>query len=201
MAQLDFFYFFGSGYAYPSVLRIAGLAAQEEVRVNWRPFNVRPLMRENNVMLRDEAQKVRYLWRDIERRAAFHGLPFVVKPPIWPTEPDLLASRVAMVAAEEGWVEPYTVESFRAWYLEGLPLGTPESLGAILPRVGQDPARVLPLAALPEASARLEADTEAARRLGAFGSPTFAVGEELFWVDDRLEEAVAWAAGRHPAQG
>lgn len=199
MAQLDFFYFFGSGYAYLSVLRIAGLAAQEGVRVNWRPFNVRPLMRENNVMLRDEAQKVRYLWRDIERRAAFHGLPFV-KPPIWPTEPDLLASRVAMVAAEEGWVEPYTVESFRAWYLEGLPLGTPESLGAILPRVGQDPARVLPLAALPEASARLEAETEAARRLGAFGSPTFAVGEELFWGDDRLEEAVAWAAGRHPAQ-
>jgi 2-hydroxychromene-2-carboxylate isomerase len=199
MGQVDFFYFFGSGYAYLSVLRIADLAAQQGVTVNWRPFNVRPLMRENNVMLRDEAQKVRYLWRDIERRAAQHGLPFV-KPPLWPTEPDLLASRVAMVAAEEGWVEPYTVESFRAWYLEGLPLGTPDSLGAILPRVGQDPARVLPLADRPEASARLEAETGAARKLGAFGSPTFAVGEELFWGDDRLEEAIAWAAGRHPAQ-
>lgn len=200
MGQLDFFYFFGSGYAYLSVLRIADLAAQEGVRVNWRPFNVRPLMRENNVMLRDEAQKVHYLWRDIERRAAQHGLPFV-KPPLWPTEPDLLASRVAMVAAEEGWVEPYTVESFRAWYLEGLPLGTEDSLGAILPRVGQELGRVLAKAAEPAASARLEAETEAARRLGAFGSPTFAVGEELFWGDDRLEEAVAWAAGRHPAQG
>lgn len=200
MGQLDFFYFFGSGYAYLSVLRIAELAAQEGVRVNWRPFNVRPLMRENNVMLRDEAQKVRYLWRDIERRAALHDLPFV-KPPIWPTEPDLLASRVAMVSAEEGWVEPYTVESFRAWYLEGLPLGTEESLGAILPRVGQELDRVLAKAAEPAASARLEAETEAARKLGAFGSPTFAVDEELFWGDDRLEEAVAWAAGRHPAQG
>lgn len=199
MAQLDFFYFFGSGYAYLSVLRISDLAAKAGVAVNWRPFNVRPLMRENNVMLRDEAQKVRYLWRDIERRAAQHGLPFV-KPPIWPTEPDLLASRVAMVAAKEGWVEPYTVESFRAWYLDGLPLGTQDSLAVILPRVGQDPDRVLALAAGPEASARLEAETEAARKLGAFGSPTFAVGDELFWGDDRLEEAVAWAAGRHPAQ-
>ncbi|MFM7442815.1 MAG: DsbA family protein, partial [Tabrizicola sp.] len=83
----------------------------------------------------------------------------------------------------------------------GMPMGTPESLGAILPRVGQDPARVLPLADRPEASARLEAETEVARKLGAFGSPTFAVGDELFWGDDRLEEAVAWAAGRHPAQG
>lgn len=89
----------------------------------------------------------------------------------------------------------------RAWYLEGLPLGTESSLGAILPRVGQEPGRVLAKAAEPAASARLEAETEAARKLGAFGSPTIAVGEELFWGDDRLEEAVAWAAGRHPAQG
>lgn len=200
MAELDFFYFFGSVYAYPSVLRIAALAEAAGVKVRWRPFNVRPLMRENNVALRDEAQKVRYMWRDIERRAAWHGLPFV-KPPIWPTEPDLLACRVAMVAAEEGWVAPYSVESFRAWYLEGLPMGSTESLQAILPRVGQDPGRVLALADRPEATARLEAETEAARKLGAFGSPTFAVGEELFWGDDRLEEAVAWAAGRHPLQG
>ena len=199
MGQLDFFYFFGSGYAYLSVLRIADLAERNGVKVHWRPFNVRPLMRENNVMLRDEAQKVRYMWRDIQRRAAQHGLPFV-KPPIWPTEPDLLASRVAMVAATEGWVAPYTVESFRAWYLEGLPLGTVDSLTAILPRIGQDPGRVLRLADQPEASARLDAETEAARQLGAFGSPTFAVGEELFWGDDRLDEAVAWAAGTHPAQ-
>jgi 2-hydroxychromene-2-carboxylate isomerase len=200
MGRLDFFYFFGSGYAYLSVLRIADLAEKAGVRVHWRPFNVRPLMRENNVMLRDEAPKVRYMWRDIERRAALHGLPFV-KSPIWPTEPDLLASRVAMVAAEEGWVEPYTVESFRAWYLQGQPLGTVESLGLILPRVGQDPTRVLALADRPEAAARLEAETEAARKLGAFGSPSFVAGEELFWGDDRLEEALAWAAGRHPAQG
>ncbi|MES2913889.1 MAG: DsbA family protein [Pseudomonadota bacterium] len=199
MRTLDFFYFFGSGYAYLSVLRIDALASRAGVTVRWRPFNVRPLMRENNVMLRDEVQKVRYLWRDIERRAAFHGLPFV-KAPIWPTEPDLLASHVGMVAAKEGWVEPYTVESFRAWYLDGLPLGTEASLEIILPRVGHDPARVLALAAAPEAAARLEAETEAARRLGAFGSPTFLVGEELFWGDDRLDEAVDWAAGRHPGQ-
>jgi 2-hydroxychromene-2-carboxylate isomerase len=106
-----------------------------------------------------------------------------------------------MVAATEGWIEPYSVESFRAWYLDGLPLGTRDSLTAILPRIGQDPERVLALAARPEAAARLEAETEAARKLGAFGSPTFAVGDELFWGDDRLEEAVDWAAGRHPAQG
>jgi 2-hydroxychromene-2-carboxylate isomerase len=199
MGRLDFFYFFGSVYAYPAVLRIASVAEQAGVTVRWRPFNVRPLMRENNVMLRDEVQKIRYMWRDIERRAAWHGLPYV-KPPIWPTEPDLLASRVAMVAASEGWVEAYSVESFRAWFLEGLPLGSVDSLALILPRVGQDPVRVLALAERADALARLEAETEAARKLGAFGSPTFVADGELFWGDDRLEEAIAWAAGRHPAQ-
>jgi 2-hydroxychromene-2-carboxylate isomerase len=199
MGRLDFFYFFGSVYAYPAVLRIASVAEQAGVTVRWRPLNVRPLMRENNVMLRDEVQKIRYMWRDIERRAAWHGLPYV-KPPIWPTEPDLLASRVAMVAASEGWVEAYSVESFRAWFLEGLPLGSVDSLALILPRVGQDPVRVLALADRADALARLEAETEAARKLGAFGSPTFVADGELFWGDDRLEEAIAWAAGRHPAQ-
>ncbi len=199
MARLDFFYFFGSVYSYLSVLRISDMAKAAGVTVNWRPINVRPLMRENNVMLRDEAQKVRYMWRDVERRAATHGLPFA-KPPIWPTEPDLLASRVAMVAAEESWIAAYSVESFRSWFLEGLPLGTSESLAHILPRVGQDLTRVLALADRPEASARLEAETEAARKLGAFGSPTFAVGTAIFWGDDRLEEAVQWASGHHPLQ-
>ena len=196
---MDFFYFFGSVYAYPSVLRIGPMAEKAGVQVRWRPINVRPLMRENNVALRDEAQKVRYMWRDIQRRAAWHGLPFV-KPPIWPTEPDLLASHVAMVAATEGWVEAYSVESFRAWFLAGLPLGTPDSLAVILPRLGQEPERVLALAQDPAAAARLDAETDAARQVGAFGSPSFAVGGELFWGDDRLDEAVAWAAGTHPAQ-
>ncbi|WP_295071682.1 2-hydroxychromene-2-carboxylate isomerase [Tabrizicola sp.] len=199
MGSLDFFYFFGSVYAYPSVLRIGPMAEKAGVQVRWRPINVRPLMRENNVALRDEAQKVRYMWRDIQRRAAWHGLPFV-KPPIWPTEPDLLASHVAMVAATEGWVEAYSVESFRAWFLAGLPLGTPDSLAVILPRLGQEPERVLALAQDPAAAARLDAETDAARQVGAFGSPSFAVGGELFWGDDRLDEAVAWAAGTHPAQ-
>jgi 2-hydroxychromene-2-carboxylate isomerase len=156
-------------------------------------------MRENNVALRDEAQKIRYMWRDIERRAAWHGLPYV-KPPIWPTEPDLLASHVAMVAASEGWVEAYSVESFRAWFLENHNLGTQESLAVILPRIGQDTERVTALARDQAAAVRLDAETDAARRVGAFGSPSFVVGDELFWGDDRLEEAVAWAAARHPAQ-
>ncbi|RWE98831.1 MAG: 2-hydroxychromene-2-carboxylate isomerase [Mesorhizobium sp.] len=199
MKQLDFFYFFGSGYAYLSVMRIDRMAKQSGVAVRWRPFNVRTVMAENNIALRTQAAKVKYMWRDVERRTATHGVPYV-RPPIWPTDPDLLANRVAMVAAEEGWCEAYTVASFRAWYLEGMELGSRSHLEHVLAPLGQDVDDVIAKADSDRAHERLKAETDAARGYGIFGSPAFVVDGETFWGDDRLEEALAWAAGRHDLQ-
>ncbi|PBB40188.1 2-hydroxychromene-2-carboxylate isomerase [Mesorhizobium sp. WSM3866] len=199
MKQLDFFYFFGSGYSYLSVMRIADMAKQACVAVRWRPFNVRTVMAENNIALRIQAAKVKYMWRDVERRAAMHGLPYV-RAPIWPTDPDLLANRVAMVAAEEGWCESYTVASFKAWYLEGMALGNRGHLEHVLPPLGQDVDSVIAKADGPGAHDRLKAETDAARKYGIFGSPAFVVHEEMFWGDDRLEEALAWAVNSHKLQ-
>ncbi|MBX3575827.1 MAG: 2-hydroxychromene-2-carboxylate isomerase [Rhizobiaceae bacterium] len=197
--NLDFFYFFGSGYAYLSVMRIDALADAAGVTVTWRPFSVRALMIEQNNMIREQKQKMAYVWRDIERRAARNGVPFV-RPPIWPTDPDQLANRVGIVAQAEGWCREYTLASFRSWYLDGQPLGAEGPLAAILAGLGRNAAEVIGRANSDDIRARYDAQTDVARRLGAFGSPTFAVGSEIFWGDDRLEEAIAWAAGTHPAQ-
>ncbi|UCI10564.1 2-hydroxychromene-2-carboxylate isomerase [Mesorhizobium sp. B1-1-8] len=199
MKQIDFFYFFGSGYAYLSVMRIDAMAKQSGIAVRWRPFNVRTVMAENNIALRTQAAKVKYMWRDLERRAAMHGIPYV-RTPIWPTDPDLLANRVAMVAAEEGWCEAYTLASFRAWYLEGMALGSRAHLQHVLAPLGQDVDDVTAKADGARAHERLKAETDAARSYGIFGSPAFVVDGEMFWGDDRLEEALAWAAGRHDLQ-
>ncbi len=199
MPRLDFFYFFGSAYAYPSVQRITRLAAEAGVHVNWRPINVRPLMARNNVALRNETLKVTYMWRDVARRAAHHGLPFT-KPPIWPTDPTLLANRIGIVAGQGGWCEAYTVASFRAWVLDGQPLGTRESLAHILGPLGQDVDATIAMAQTPEIAAVYDAETEVALSHGVFGSPSFVVGAEMFWGDDRLEEALLWAQGRHALQ-
>ncbi|WP_210200048.1 DsbA family protein [Mesorhizobium sp. WSM3868] len=126
-------------------------------------------------------------------------LPYV-RAPIWPTDPDLLANRVAMVAAEEGWCEHYTVASFRAWYLEGMALGNRGHLEHVLPSLGQDVDSVIAKAGGPGAHDRLKAETDAAREYGIFGSPAFVVDEEMFWGDDRLEEALAWAVDSHKLQ-
>ena len=138
-----------------------------------------------------------YIFRDVERRARLHGIPFE-KPPIWPTDPDQLANRVGIVAFNQGWGREYTLTSFEKWF-EGQALGADDSLRTIISSHGKDPDEVISLANSSETRAQYDRETDAARQLGVFGSPTFAVGQEIFWGDDRLEEALAWAKGEHPA--
>jgi 2-hydroxychromene-2-carboxylate isomerase len=194
---MDFFYFFGSCYAYLSVMRIDKLAAEAGVEVRWRPFSVRDLMTERGYSLRSQPTKMTYIFRDVERRARLHGIPFE-KPPIWPTDPDQLANRVAIVAFSQGWGREYTLTSFQKWF-EGQALGADESLRAIISVHGRDPDEIISFANSSEIRAQYDRETDAARQLGVFGSPTFAVGNEIFWGDDRLEEALAWATAKHPA--
>jgi 2-hydroxychromene-2-carboxylate isomerase len=194
---MDFFYFFGSCYAYLSVMRIEKLAAEAGVEVRWRPFSVRDLMTEKGYSLRTQPTKMTYIFRDVERRARLHGIPFG-KPPIWPTDPDQLANRVGIVAFDQGWGRGYTLTSFQKWF-EGQALGADDSLRTIISSHGKDPDEVISLANSSETRGQYDRETDAARQLGVFGSPTFAVGNEIFWGDDRLEEALTWAKGQHPA--
>ena len=196
--RLDFFFFYGSTYTYLTVMRIEEVAAREGVEVRWRPFNAREIMIEqDNIPFRDKPVKRRYMWRDVERRAARYGIPFD-RVPTYPVDPDLLANRVGVVAASEGWCPEYTRATYQAWFLEDKPPGDPEHLSTILTDLGRDPEAVLSRADTPEIRAQYDRETNAARELGIFGSPTFAVGDEIFWGDDRLEDALEWLEA-HPA--
>jgi 2-hydroxychromene-2-carboxylate isomerase len=195
--QLDLFFFCGSTYTYLTVMRVEGEAARAGVEVRWRPFNVREIMVEqDNVPFRDKPVKMRYMWRDIERRAARHGIPFNGIP-TYPVDPENLSNRVGTIAAIEGWCPEYTKATYSAWFLEDRPPGDPEHLSDILRDLGRDPDDVIPRADTPEIREKYAAETDLARSLGIFGSPTFAVDGEIFWGDDRLEEALEWyASGR-----
>ena len=91
-----------------------------------------------NIPFRDKPVKRRYMWRDVQRRAARYGIPFD-RVPTYPVDPDLLANRIGVIV--------------RGQY---------------------------------------DRETDAARKMGIFGSPTFAVGDEIFWGDDRLQDALEW---------
>jgi 2-hydroxychromene-2-carboxylate isomerase len=189
---IEFFYFIGSTYSYLSVMRAEALAAREGVKLKWRPFSVRTLMREqNNVPFATKPVKMKYMWRDVERRAAKFGVAFDGIPP-YPIDANELANHVATLALREGWCSEFTQAAYRTWFLQKQDPGTPENLRGILAAIGRDADACLAQAADERTRQEYQASTEQARQLGLFGSPTFAVGGETFWGDDRLEDAIAW---------
>lgn len=193
--SLDFYFFIGSTYSYLSVARAADEAARVGITLNWLPFSVRTLMREqNNSPFSGKPVKQKYMWRDIERRAGRFGIPFTGAPP-YPIDPEERANLVATLASTEGWCEEFFQAAYRAWYLDKLDPGAPDNLRAILTTLDRDADRCMEQAASNAVVSLYKMRTDTARELGIFGSPSYVVGEEVFWGDDRLEDALAWATG------
>lgn len=191
---LDFFYFLGSTYTYLAVSRAEQLADRHGVVLRWRPFSVRTIMREqNNVPFAGKPTKLKYMWRDVQRRALHYGMPFD-SPPRYPVDADELANRVATVAAIEGWCPAFTKAAYGLWFQENKDPGEVAHLSEILSRIGKAPAEVIARANSQAVRDQYDSETDVARNLGIFGSPTFAVGAEIFWGDDRLEDAIEWLA-------
>ncbi len=190
---VDFFFFYGSIHSYLSVMRIEGLADRAGVAIRWRPFNLRQILREqDNTGFTRNQVRLAYNWRDIERRAVRMGIPFA-RPSAFPVDPELLGLRVGIIAAQEGWCAEYSKKSFGAWFLEGRAAGLTENVAAVLTDLGRPVSDILARAASPQVVQRVSDETDAARQLGVFGAPTFAVGTEIFWGDDRLEDALDYA--------
>jgi 2-hydroxychromene-2-carboxylate isomerase len=196
--MIDFWFSVGSTYTYLSVMRLAEVEQRRGVAFRWRPFSVRQIMIEmDNIPFRTKPVKAAYMWRDIERRAAMYGLPARVPAP-YPLAQWDVANRVAVLGAAEGWVADYARATYRRWFEKGLEPGSEPNLSESLREIGQEPLRVMNEAAAPRTGEAYEAATAEARTLGIFGAPTFAVGPELFWGDDRLDDAIAWYRRRRP---
>lgn len=193
MNTIDFWYSIGSTYSYLSVMRLAEVARVTGAGFRWRPFNVRQIMVEqNNIPFRDKPVKAAYMWRDIERRAKRYGLNPRIPAP-YPLPGLVLANQVALLGCEEGWGEAYTKATYRRWFEHGLPAGEDPNLTESIAESGQDPVGVLEKARSERIESLLALATDEAKALGIFGSPTFAVNGEIFWGDDRLDDAVEWA--------
>ena len=194
MQPIDFWIEYGSTYTYLSVARMRGLAARAGVAVRWQPFFVMPIMAELGLTqgpFLPYPAKTAYMWRDIERRAARHGIAYA-RPSAYPVA-SLQTARIACIAAEEGWCEDFTEGVFRLHWTQDILVGTEANLHTVLAALGQDPDAVIARAQTPAVKEALRQQTERARSLGIFGAPSFTVAGELFWGDDRLEDALDWA--------
>lgn len=196
---VEFWYEFASTYSWLSVMRIEPLAEVAGVQVEWKPFLLGPVFMAlgwNDSPFNIYPPKGRYMWRDLERLAARYGQPFR-KPSGFPRD-SLLAARVALVGVAEGWVAPFSRAVMSANFAEDRDIGQAEVIAAILSRQGLDADAVIGRALSDDNKQALRRQTEQATELGLFGAPSFRVGEELFWGNDRLEDALDWARGLRP---
>jgi 2-hydroxychromene-2-carboxylate isomerase len=197
-AALDFWFDFASTYSYPAAMRIGPLAEKAGVTVRFRPFLLGPIFKAQGWVTSPfnlyEA-KGRQMWRDLERICADLSLPFQ-RPQPFPQN-SLLAARVALAGSDMPWGDKLCLALFRAEFGQGRRIDDIAIVSDILAGLGLDAVPVLEAAQSNEIKMRLRSQTEAAQRLGVFGAPTFITADgELFWGNDRLERALAWASGQ-----
>lgn len=196
---MQFWFEFASTYSYPAAMRIEAAAAKRGIAIAWRPFLLGPIFAAqgwNDSPFNLQPTKGRYMWRDLERRCAGYGLP-LRRPSNFPRS-GLLAARIALMASDEPWLSAFVRAVYHANFAEDRNIADRSVIGAVLDGLGLPAADLLAIGQGETAKAGLRAQTEEAQRLGIFGAPSFIVGDELFWGDDRLEDALDWHL-RHAA--
>ncbi|TGN00559.1 2-hydroxychromene-2-carboxylate isomerase [Leptospira yasudae] len=191
MQKIEFFFEFASTYSYLSAMRIENLLQNKEVQILWRPFLLGPIFKEqgwNDSPFNIYPSKGKYMWKDLERRCRKYGIPFEI-PSQFPRN-GLLASRVAVANSEAPWISSFIKNTFSANFAKDLDISKTEILIPILDELKLDGTKIIEDTQKEEVKNLLRKQTERAIELGIFGAPSFVIGEELFWGDDRLEDAL-----------
>ncbi|WP_374445026.1 2-hydroxychromene-2-carboxylate isomerase [Stella sp.] len=195
MSEIEFWYEFASPYAYLAAARIEGLLAARPLRVRWRPLLLGPIFQRRpghaSPFQEPAPAEAAYRRRDVERWAVRYGFPLV-----WPRHyprSSLLGARVALLGADEGWAAPFSRAVYHASFVEDRDIADPVTIAAILDAMGLPADAIVARATQPAHKARLAATVEEAMAKGIFGAPSFVAAGEVFWGNDRLEQAIDWA--------
>ena len=194
MATLDFWYEFASTYSYPAAMRIDDVARAKGVTVRWQPFLLGPIFAQQGWTTSPfnlYPAKGKNMFRDLERICAKRQLPFV-RPDPFPQN-SLLAARIAC-ALDDARRPAFSRAVYAAEFGEGRRIDDPEVLAALLTSCGLDPRSVMEQATSAGNKERLKAQSIEAARHDIYGASSFVTAGELFWGNDRLEDAVDWAA-------
>jgi len=196
MPRLDFWYEFASTYSYLAAMRIEPMAKAAGIELAWRPFLLGPIFKAQGMETSPfnlYPLKGKYMWRDMERWCELLKLPKFTPPKSFPAHA-LLASRVAL-ALDDAARPDFTRAVYRAEFAEGKDIADPATMHEILKKLGRDSAATMAKSGEQPVKDKLRANTDEAAKRGIFGAPNFVAADgELFWGNDRLEQALAWAA-------
>ena len=194
MKNIDFYFSIRSTYTYLTVTRILDVEKKHQIKFNWKPFSVRVIMKEmdNIPFPKDKINKVNYMWRDIERRAEGYG--FFAKTPVpYPLSEFDLANQIAILGLDKGWGTDYIRLTYKKWFQEGKEPAIDPSISEICKELGLNKDEIISEAKSEIFEKKYISNTDSARKKKVFGSPSFIVENEIFWGDDRMEDAINWA--------
>lgn len=195
MSERATFYFdLGSPYAYLAAERISGLFAEAELeQPEWQPILLGGLFarfgRDSWANGPGRAEGI----AEVERRAAAYGLPPLVWPEPWPGN-TLTAMRAATFAKQTGRTVSFALAGFRQAFAAGRDLTQPDNVLVAAAACELHPNAVEKAVGTTAVKGALREATDRAADLGVVGVPSLVVGEEVFWGDDRLEEAIEAAS-------
>ena len=193
--EIEIWFDFGSNYSYLSVMRIETQAAAHGVRILWRPFLLGPVFRDlgfDNSPFVLQKEKGAYVWKDMERQCRKYGLA-LTRPTTFPRAA-VLAMRVALLGADQPWIAAYCRKIMQLNFADDRDIGSADVVGEALTELGLPAQQIIADAQSDANKLRLREQTSMAAAKGVFGAPTFFVGDEMFWGNDRLDDALEYCA-------
>ena len=198
--RIEMWFDFASPYSYLAIERIDALAQEAGVRVDLRPFLLGPIFQAqgwNDTPFRLFPGKGAYMMRDIARLADKYGLVYN-RPRLFPRM-SVLPARIALLGQDEPWGRDFCVAVFRANFQRDLDIQSEDVVHGLLTDLRLDAAALIARGKSEAAKEALRRQVDQARNLGLFGAPTFFVDGEMFWGNDRLEDALEWTRRAAPA--
>ncbi len=185
MPEIEFFYDFASPYSYLAATRIEAVAERVGATTVWRPFGLGFLFKAvGNKPPASLAPKGAYMMQDLVHWSEYYNEPFKM-PSIFPMN-TIMALRSALAIENQAGLREFSLAVFRAYWSQDKDINQAEVLSAIADNAGLDGQAIIAATSDQQVKDRLRDNTDEAVARGAFGAPTFYVGDAMFWGNDRL---------------
>lgn len=188
---IEYWFDYGSNYSYISTMRIEKAAGELGAKVIWRPILLGVIFRSfgwetSPFVLQKE--KGAYMWMDMVRECAKARIPWK-KPSQFPRSA-ILPSRVAVYGAQEPWIGEFSRRIASLNFAQDQEIDSRDTVERVLKDLNLPADAIISASLSEDNKLKLRTQTEAAAARGIFGAPTFFVGKEMFWGNDRLDDAL-----------
>lgn len=187
MKQVEFFFDVGSPFSHIAWRALPEIAARTGAQIVWRPILIGGVFKATgNVSPMTVPAKGSYSTIDLYRWAEYYGIPFQMNPHFPINTLPLMRGATAMLMRGPKALEAYLDAIYPAMFEQPVNLGEPAEIGKVLARAGIDPQALMTEIGTDAVKDKLRTDTDEAVQRGVFGAPTFFVGKEMYWGQDRL---------------